>query len=227
MVAIPQFSDCQYEAPSTAILVCFLGLIFTYIGKTVRPFCFVGFALYCTVEAVLRFAGASYGVRPPFGGVGGDSCIADPSTAVQACHRKNQRSSFQVCPSTKQANKRPRLSSKALRHFLLTSLGLALSFRFASFKKMWYAARRSILGASTVGSFHAVDSGSAFRTHLPSRSFHRVLCKPRKHNAAATRVSARRKTTKKSSAIAHRVSNSPRHKSQQMTTAAMPMTSRL
>jgi hypothetical protein len=39
MVAIPQFSSCQYEAPSTAILVCFLGLIFSYIGKTVEPFC--------------------------------------------------------------------------------------------------------------------------------------------------------------------------------------------
>ena len=45
--------------------------------------------------------------------------------------------------------------------------------------KIWCAARRSILGASTVGSFHAVDSGSAFRTHWPSRTFRRpcaVLC---------------------------------------------------
>jgi hypothetical protein len=45
MVAIPLFSDCQYEAPSTAILVSFLGLIFTYIGKTVLPFCFAWFIL--------------------------------------------------------------------------------------------------------------------------------------------------------------------------------------
>ena len=45
MVAIPQFSDCQYQAPSEAILVCFLGLIFSYIGKTVRPFCFIWFIL--------------------------------------------------------------------------------------------------------------------------------------------------------------------------------------
>jgi hypothetical protein len=45
MLAIPQFSGCQYEAPSTAILVCFLGLIISYIAKTVRPFCFVWFTL--------------------------------------------------------------------------------------------------------------------------------------------------------------------------------------
>ena len=45
MVAIPQFSDCQYQAPSEAILVCFLGLIFSYIGKTVLPFCFIWFIL--------------------------------------------------------------------------------------------------------------------------------------------------------------------------------------
>ena len=38
MVSIPQFSNCQYEAPSTAILVCFLGLILGYIGKTVGHF---------------------------------------------------------------------------------------------------------------------------------------------------------------------------------------------
>jgi hypothetical protein len=94
--------------------------------------------------------------------------------------------------------------------------------------KMWCAARRSILAASTVGSVHAVHSGSAFRTPLPSRSFHRPCAvQPRKHNAAATRVSARRKTRKKSSTIADRVSNFPRHKSQQMTTAAMPTMSRL
>ena len=45
--------------------------------------------------------------------------------------------------------------------------------------KIWCAARRSILGASTVGSFHAVHSGSAFRTPWPSRTFRRpcaVLC---------------------------------------------------
>jgi hypothetical protein len=94
--------------------------------------------------------------------------------------------------------------------------------------KKWCAARSSILGASTVGSFHAVHSGSAFRTPLPSRSFHRPFAvQPCKHNADATRVSARRKTRKKSSTVADRVSNSPRHNSQQMTTAAMSTMSRL
>ena len=88
--------------------------------------------------------------------------------------------------------------------------------------KIWCSARRSILGASTVGSFHAVDSGSAFRTNWPSRSCHRPYAlQPRKHNAAAMRASARRMTMKKSSANADRVSNSLRHKSRQMATVAM------
>ena len=88
--------------------------------------------------------------------------------------------------------------------------------------KIWCAARRSILGASTVGSFHAVDSGSALRSHLSSRSCHRPCAvHHRKHNAAAMRASARRMTRKKSSANANRVSNSARHKSRQMTTVAM------
>ena len=130
MVSIPQFSNCQYEAPSTAILVCFLGLILGYIGKTVGHFPSYGplynqTAVASQVQAMVhdRLLVVLEGIH---------ALLIRVPLYQHATKEFGELRSKYARRQNKQANKRPRLSSKTLRHFVLASLGLALSFCFAA-----------------------------------------------------------------------------------------------